>query len=131
MGNKEQKVTITENGELLISTDEGCYKNGEWIGIISGNFSIDADSVSNLMLQYDDKGGFEQISGIIPGWVYVNEKNIAKSQSEKIESLKERNDVLVNENARLERKYNELVDKVRKYNAFTKWYQREVKIEDK
>lgn len=131
MRNEEQKITITENGELLISTNEGCYKNGEWTGIISGDFSIDADSVRNLILQYDDKGGFEETSCIIPGYIYVSGNNIANSQSKKIGSLNEQNTVLINENLRLEKKYNDLVDKVRKYNAFTKWYQREVKIEDK
>ena len=129
MENKEQKVIITEDGSLLIENCEGVYKNGVWTGIISGNFSIDADSVRNLILQYDDKGGFEETFSIIPGWVYVSEKNIANSQSEKIARLKEKNDILINENARLENKYNQLVEKVRKYNAFTKWYQREIKLD--
>lgn len=131
MRNKEQKVTITDDGVLLISTSEGCYKNGEWIGVISDNFSIDADSVRNLVLQYDNKGGFKETLCITPGWIYVSEKNIANSQNEKIERLREQNDILTNENLRLERKYNDLVDKVRKYNAFTKWYQKEIKLENK
>ena len=131
MKNKEQNVTITEDGELLIENCEGCYNNGKWAGIISGNFTIDADSVRNLILQYDNKGGFEKALCINPGWVYVNGKNIANSQSEKIEELKDRIYRLDKENEKLREKHNNLVNKVRKYNSFTKWYQREVKIEDK
>lgn len=132
MENK-QRVTIDRNGSLRVVSDKGLYAGGLHSCVLAGDFMIDSNSVMNLILQQDSKGGFKQVyDGALReySYVYISNEEIVKALQEKdkeIGRLRNQLCMVKEEKNRLKYDvedwkgcYERLKDSVEKRNK--KWY---------
>ena len=135
MENKEQRVIIGKDGSLRVESNNGLYVGGLHSCVIAGDFIIDSNSVTNLILQQESKGGFKRI------WhedlreycsVYVSNEEIVKALHEKDEEnyklrrelceMKEEKNRLKDDCEDWKGCYERLKAKVEKHNK--KWWSR-------
>ena len=95
-----QKVIVDTDGNIRVVSEQGVYVNGLHSCVISGNYLIDDESVRNLMLLHDKRGGFHNVSKCYSsnyGYIYVHNENIVKSFEDEIENLNIKLDNVRNE----------------------------------
>lgn len=132
MENK-QRVIIGQDGLLRVESDNGLYVGGLHSCVLTGDFLIDSESVANLILQQDSKGGFKQVYNEELReycYVYVSGEEIAKALQEKDKEIGElRKQLYMTQEEKNQLKYDvedwkgcyeRLKDSVEKHNK--KWY---------
>lgn len=103
----ENRVIIDENGSLRVESNNGLYVSGLHSCVLAGDFMIDSHSVTNLILQYESKGGFKRVyNEELRKYcsVYVSNEEIVKALQEKDKEnseLREQLSVMREENNRL------------------------------
>lgn len=96
----KQKVIVDTDGNIKVVSEQGVYANGLHSSVIAGNYSIDDQSVRNLMLLHDKRGGFHEVSDCYSskyGYIYIHSENIVKDYEDEIEELNTKLDNLRNE----------------------------------
>ena len=119
--NEKQSVTIYNDGRLEVISNKGYCLDNVQSCAIEGEFSINAESVRNLMLQHKTNGGFKKIHVSYDGesrdgyfrYIYVDSLT-----EEVIKKLEEEIDFLKNENYKLKDDYYNLFNKSNCYLSY-------------
>ena len=95
-----QKVIVDTDGNIRVVSEQGVYVNGLHSCVVSGHYLIDDESVRNLMLLHDKRGGFRHVSKCYSdnyGYIYIHNENIVKNFENEIEKLDTKLDNIRNE----------------------------------
>ena len=93
----ENRVIIDKNGSLRVESKNGTYTDGLHSCLLAGDFMISSQSVTNLILQYESKGGFKRIwNGNLKEYcsVYISNEEIVKELQERDKKIEELEDKL-------------------------------------
>lgn len=86
-----QKVTVYDDGGIEVISDRGRYFNDEHSCVISGDFTIDKNSVKNLMILFSKKNPTLKcvcVDSYKNGWVYVNSDSVITDLANENKELK-------------------------------------------
>lgn len=80
----EQRLTINEDGRIVLHTNNGEYCEGDWSGKIGGDFMISAENVAKLLANKNgDSFEFDCIEISISGKMIYNYKIMPKDSISK------------------------------------------------
>lgn len=134
---KKQTVTITEDLKVIVTANNGVLKGGKESVRISGEFVMNAKSVSLLIAALEGKNikmmasGYPLFDGLILG------EEGAKEIANKIEEREKRCDELESKWLKAEheacearRERDLLKEKINEFNKTRHWWERKLKIEE-
>lgn len=135
--NKEtnKRVSINEDGILTITNDNANWVNGDVTTDINGDYNISANDVRRLMVMMT---GQDMIIRDVHTWWYVNDYKpklinntiltTNKAVAEEIEAMHKAYDERVKSERAARYDYDELREKVEKFNKTRRWWERKIKI---
>ena len=133
--NKEtnKRVRINEDGILTITNDNATWVNGDVTTEIKGDYNISADDLRRLMVMMT---GQDMIVRNVHTWWYiddykpkmVNDTIITtnKALAEEIEAMHEAYDKRIKSERAATYDYEELRNKIEKFNKSRRWWERKI-----
>lgn len=129
------RVRINEDGILTITNDNATWVNGDVTTEIKGDYTISADDLRHLMVMMT---GQDMIVRDVHTWWYaddyrpklVNNTLITtnKEVAEEIEAMHEAYDKRIKSERAAAYDYNELKEKIEKFNKSRRWWERKIAI---
>ena len=115
-----QKISFEQDGTLTIQTNKGIIRGDNVEVPLEGNFTINARDVKILKDILSNNKSFRLEYSYFVDCAYVS----------MIGSRKEINEVkdFLNEISEIRNKYDDLKDKIKKFNQSRRWFEREINI---
>ena len=134
---KKQTVTITEDLKVIVTANNGVLKDGKESVRISGEFVMNAKSVSLLIAALEGKNihimsGYPFFDGFILGEEGAKEiTNRLEAQKKRCEELEEKLFKTDDERYEVKRERNLLREKINEFNETRRPWERKLNIEIK
>lgn len=134
---KKQTVTITEDLKVIVNANNGVLKGGKESVHISGEFVMNAKSVSLLIAALEGKNihimsGYPFFDGFILGEEGAKEiTNRLEAQKKRCEELEEKLFKTDDERYEVKRERNLLREKINEFNETRRPWERKLNIEMK
>lgn len=89
----KQKVTVYDDGRIEVISDRGRYFDEEHSCVISGDFTIDMNSVKNLMILFSKKNPtlkYVAVNYYKNGYIHVNSDSVIADLSKENNELEKK-----------------------------------------
>lgn len=130
-----KRVRINEDGILSITNDNASWVNGDVTTEIKGDYIISADDLRRLTVMIS---GQDMIVRDVHTWWYVDDYKPKlvnntiitsnKAVAEEIEAMHEAYDKRIKSERAAHYDYDELREKVEKFNKSRRWWERKLKL---